>query len=211
MRELSRIARLFIGLVLYGLGNALSVRASIGVGPWEAFHIGISLNSGLSMGTVSIIVSFFIILITLMSGERIGVGTIANMFVIGRSLDIFLGIIPPMSSMAAGIAMILSGITCIAAAIVIYMGAGYGAGPRDGLMVMLSKLTSLPPGYCKAGVEAIVLAVGWQLGGPVGIGTIIAVLCVGPIIQIVFKLARFDVKGVKQESIADTARRCMGR
>lgn len=196
-----------------GAAIAMSVRANIGVGPWEAFHIGISKLTGISMGTASITVSLIIIIMTALSGERFGCGTIANMLVIGVSMDAFLnsGLIPEMETIQSGVAMILLSRLVTAFAIVIYMGAGYGSGPRDGMMVMLSKLTSRPPGYCKAAIEALALLVGWLLGGPVGVGTVVSVLCVGPLTQFAFRVCRFDVKAIRHESVRDTLDRISGR
>jgi uncharacterized membrane protein YczE len=133
-------------------------------------------------------------------------GTLCNMVFIGAFIDLLLTAewIPLMEGFARGMAMMLAGLFVIALATFFYMGAGYGAGPRDSLMVALTKRTKKPVGFCRSCMEGTVLLLGWLLGGYVGIGTVISAFGVGIVIQMVFTLLRFDVETIHQESLYET-------
>jgi uncharacterized membrane protein YczE len=207
--EGSRIARLLSGLFLYALGIVLTLHANLGYSPWDVFHQGISKHLGLTMGITNIAVSVVVILIDIFMGEAIGIGGICNVILIGTFIDALMlgGWIPVMSGFAEGAAMMVSGLFAIAAASVLYIGAGYGAGPRDSLMVAVSRRTGRSPGACRGVLEGMVLLLGWFLGGYAGIGTLIAAFGIGIAVQIVFAVLRFDVKAVHQESLRETAAR----
>ena len=115
--------------------------------------------------------------------------------------------VPVMQGFMAGLVMLLAGLFVIAIASVFYIGAGYGAGPRDSLMVVLAKRTGRPVGLCRVFIEGVALLLGWLLGGHVGIGTVVSALGVGFAVQIVFALLRFDVRKIYQESFYETCMR----
>lgn len=202
-----RFLRLMFGLFLYALGIVLTIRANVGYGPWEVFHAGLGKTLGMSIGNASILVGLAIIGITLAMGERIGVGTILNMVVIGIFIDLLLGsgIIPPVGNLWAGIAVLLLGLYSISIGSFFYIGSGFGAGPRDGLMVVLTRRLGLPVGLIRSAIELSATLCGWLLGGMVGIGTLISGLAIGFCIQTTFGLLKFDPTNIAQQTIRESA------
>jgi len=208
-KELVRIFRLFLGLFLYALGIVLTMKAHIGFAPWEVFHAGIGTAIGMSIGNVSIVAGLAIGLLALIMGERLGAGTICNMVFIGIFIDLLLnlGIIPEMKGFFLGIALLVAGLFTIALASYFYISSGYGAGPRDSLMVALTKKTHLPIGLCRGGLESLAVLIGWLLGGMVGVGTIVSALIIGFCIQITFRVLKFDPTKIHHEDLVSTWKR----
>jgi uncharacterized membrane protein YczE len=203
---LNRIIRLIFGLFLYSFGSVLTIRANIGLLTWDVLHQGISIHTGITMGEASISVGFAIVACSFFMGESIGLGTILNMLLIGTFLDILLnsGIIPIINTQLPGFVMATTGLIVIAFASYFYIGAGFGAGPRDSLMVMIVRKFNCKAGVARAFVEGSAVTLGWLLGGFVGIGTIFSVFGISIAIQYVFRMLKFEVEKVKQESLADT-------
>lgn len=201
-----RLVRLLVGLFLYALGIVFSINANIGYAPWDVFHVGIASTIGISIGTASIIVGLAIVAITLLLKEKIGLGTILNMILIGVCVDfiMWLHIIPTAVNLVIGIIMLIAGLFIIALGSYFYIGSAFGAGPRDSLMVAVARKTSFPVGVCRSLVEFCALIVGWMLGGMVGIGTIISVIAIGFCVQITFKTLKFDTTGIQHETFAQT-------
>jgi len=201
-----RIIRLTFGLFLYALGIVLTIKGNIGLSAWDAFHQGLTFHTGMTMGDANIVVAFVLIVIAFFMGEKIGLGTILNMLLIGSFLDILLksGMVSVMNTQITGFFMIVSGLIVIAFASFFYIGAGFGAGPRDSIMVMLVRRLNCRVGVARALVESTVIITGWFLGGYIGIGTFIAAFGISIAVQSVFRLLNFDVKKIKQESLADT-------
>jgi Predicted membrane protein len=208
-----RFGRLLCGLFLYAVGIVLTVHANLGASPWDVFHLGLAEKFGLTFGVTNIAVSVVVVTIAALMGERIGIGTLCNVVSIGVFIDLlrYAGWVPEMRSFVPGVAMLVAGLFVIAFATVLYIGAEYGAGPRDSLMVALTRLTGRPAGFCRCCVEGTVLFFGWLLGGVAGIGTLIAALGIGVAVQVAFGLAHFDVKRIRHESLADTWRRMTRR
>ncbi len=208
-KELVRIFRLFLGLFLYALGIVLTMKAHIGFAPWEVFHAGIGTAIGMSIGNVSIVAGLAIGLLALIMGERLGAGTICNMVFIGIFIDLLLnlGIVPEMKGFLLGMALLVAGLFTIALASYFYISSGYGAGPRDSLMVALTKKTHLPIGLCRGGLESLAVLIGWLLGGMVGIGTIVSALIIGFCIQITFRVLKFDPTKIHHEDLMSTLKR----
>ena len=202
----SRLLVLHIGLFLYSLGIALSLNAQIGYAPWEVLHVGMAKTLGMTIGEVSIIVGFLILLVTAYCGEDIGIGTIANMIVIGLVLDLilYLDFLPVAGNMFFGLLMLITGLFTIALGSYFYIASAFGAGPRDGLMVLLTRKTGLPIGLCRGGIELAAVVIGWFLGGLVGIGTVVSALMIGFCVQITFKLLRFDPTKIHHERLQET-------
>lgn len=205
-REGLKMGRLFFGLFLYALGIVLTIHANIGVGPWDVFHQGVSLHTGLTMGTTSILTAFVLIVVAAVMQEQIGFGTLCNMVAIGAFMDFLMlgGLVPVMENMASGVLMLTAGLFVIAFASYFYIGAGYGAGPRDSLMVILAKRTGKSVGLCRCFLEGSVFLTGWLLGGKTGWGTLLTVGGIGCAVQLVFGFLRFDVKAMRQESFYET-------
>lgn len=205
MKNIKVIIRLLLGFLVYGLAIVVMIHANIGLSPWDVFHQGISLKTGLSMGQISISVGIIIIIIDAFLGEGIGWATIGNVLLIGTFLDMFeaMNIIPYANNLLSGIIMMLIGIFLAAIATVLYLKPALGSGPRDGLMLAFNKLTSKPVGLIRTIIEISALIAGWLLGGSVGIGTIISAFGLGYAIQIGFKMADMDSKSIKHRSIME--------
>lgn len=204
-----RTIKLIFGLFLYSLGIFLSIQANIGLAPWDAFSMGWSHLTHLSYGNIAVIASFIIIAIDYLLKEKIGFGTILNAILIGKFVDLieFFDIIPIMSNFWFGLLMLLLGQTLISVASYFYIGAALGCGPRDALMVALGKrMPKVPIGIIRGLIEGTVLCIGWLLGAKVGIGTVITVFGIGLILQLTFKLLRFDVTNIKHEDVTDTVK-----
>jgi len=198
-----RLLRLIWGLALYALGIVVTMNAHIGYAPWEVLHVGISKTTGISIGTASIIIGVLIGIIAVLLGEKLGLGTILDIVLIGVFLDIILKshIIPLANNLVFGIIMLIIGLFIISLGSYFYIKSGFGAGPRDSLMVALTRKTILPIGVCRGLIELLAVIVGWKLGGMVGIGTVISAFVIGFCVQITFKLLKFDVTEVKNETL----------
>ena len=207
-RILYLLARLFAGFILYGLAIVVMLNAKIGLSPWDVFHQGISLKTGITMGQASITVGLVIVILDALLGEGVGWGTVLNMIFIGVFLDIIkaMNIVPVADNLFMGIIMMLIGIIISAIATVLYLGAGLGSGPRDGLMLALNKKTSKPVGVLRTCIELTALVCGWFLGGNVGIGTVISAFGLGYAIQIGFKICNINSKEIKHRIITDDIR-----
>jgi uncharacterized protein len=178
-----RLAQLFFGLLLYGLADVLLIRAATGLGPWPAFHVGLSLVTGLSVGMAVTLVGAVVIAATWFLGVRPGVGTVANMILIGVFTDVLLPIIPAATAWPIGLAMLAVGIALIGVATGLYIGAGLGKGPRDGMMVVVSEKTGLSIRVVRAMIELTVLALGFAMGAKLGWGTVLYAIAIGPVVQ----------------------------
>lgn len=178
-----RLPRLVVGLVLCGLGIASMVAADLGLGPWDVLHQGLSLRSGIPIGTVGIGVGFLVLAGWLPLRERPGVGTILNVVVIGVVVDLTLLVLTTPSSLALRAVMMAAGPVLFGVGSGFYIGAGLGAGPRDGIMTGLARL-GMPVGIARAAIELTVLVIGWLLGGTVGLGTVLFAVTIGPIVHV---------------------------
>lgn len=183
-----RWAMLFAGFAAWGFGLALFVRANLGMGPWDAFHQGLGFQTGLSIGTASIITGLAILLLWIPLKERPGLGTIGNVLTIGPATDLGLWLLPVgiESYWLRGL-MLLAGMACVGIGSALYLPAGLGAGPRDGLMLGLNRKTGWSIRLSRSLVEASALGIGILMGGKFGIGTIVFALGIGPVVQ--FSLA----------------------
>jgi uncharacterized membrane protein YczE len=182
----TRLPRLVLGLIGCGTGVAAMVRARLGLGPWEVLHQGIAGRTGLPIGTVSILVGFVVLLGWLPLRQRLGIGTISNAILIGLTTNTVLHLVAtPPTALAARIAFLLAGILLLGVGSGLYIGAGLGPGPRDGLMTGISGRSEGRRSLrlVRTGVELSALAAGWLLGGTVGIGTLLFALAIGPLVQ----------------------------
>ena len=203
----SRFIRLFIGLLLFGLSSALNYQSMLGHSPWNVFHAGISIFTGVTIGRVTQIAGAVIIFIDIALKEPIGFGTIANMVIIGGSMDMFLNseLLPQTDSLVIRWLMLLFGVAVCGIGSYLYMNASMGAGPRDSMMVgLVKRFPKVPIGILRNSIEITALGVGWALGGLVGIGTVASALLLGPCIQYTFKAFNFDVKTIHSENLAET-------
>jgi uncharacterized membrane protein YczE len=203
-----RLLRLFFGLFLYAVGIVLTMKANIGYASWEVFHAGLSTVFGIQIGTISILVGLALCLIVLLAGEKLGLGTLCNMIFIGLFMNLLLGmdVFPKLTNFYLGVVQMVGGLFVIAIASFFYISSGFGAGPRDSLMVVLTRKTKLSVGICRSGLELVVVIIGALLGGSFGIGTILAAVIIGFCIQITFKMFRFDPTTIVHETFFDTFR-----
>ena len=177
-----RLARLIFGLVLFGLGIAIMVMSGLGLSPWEVLHQGISQQTGIPIGTVGIITGLLVLLLWIPLRERIGLGTVLNVILIGLVIDATLFIVDYGGEpLWVRTATMLGGVLLIGIGTAYYIGAGLGPGPRDGLMTGLAR-RGYSIGPVRIGLELAVLIVGWLLGGTVGMGTVVFAFGVGPLI-----------------------------
>jgi uncharacterized membrane protein YczE len=183
-----RVIQLLVGLFLYGAGCALTIEAGLGVDPWTVFAQGLSIHTGVGIGWITNIVGFLVLLLWIPLRQKPGVGTIANILLVGTSIQFVLWLVPPVSGLALQIPALLGGILLVALASGLYIGARFGPGPRDGLMTGMNARLGWPIWLCRALVEITVLAIGWLLGGNVGIGTILFAVLIGPLVHIALPL-----------------------
>ncbi len=202
----ARLSDMLLGLVLYALGIVISINANVGYAPWEVFHVGLANTIGLSIGMASIIAGLVIVILVTALGEKLGLGSIASMILTGVFIDVIaaLGLIPVANTLAVGIILLIAGMFIIALGSYFYMKAAFGAGPRDNLMVVLTRKTKIPVGVCRLLDELLVTLIGWLLGGMVGVGTVISFVAIGVCVQIVFSAFHFDVTAVQHETLRDT-------
>ena len=177
-----RLWRLNLGLVLCGLGIASMVVADLGLGPWDVLHQGISSRTPIPIGTVGILVGLLVLLGWLPLRERPGTGTVLNVIVIGVVIDLTLLVLPVPSALWVRVVAMLAGPVLFAVGSGFYIGAGLGAGPRDGLMTGMSRRYGWAVGPVRLGIEVVVLVVGFLLGGTAGVGTLVFATTIGPMV-----------------------------
>ena len=199
--------RASVGLFAFGFCEYVTIKANIGVGPWEAFTLGLSGSLGLSYGTVAIAISFTIVFINILLKERIGFGMLLDAVIVGLSVDFFLALdpIPACTGILSGLAMYITAIFAMEFTVWFYMEARLGCGPRDCLMIALGKrLKKVSIGTVLALMMITVTVLGFILGGPIGIGTVCCAVLSGPFMQIVFRILKFDATGIVHQSIFET-------
>lgn len=202
---ISTFSRLFIGYFVCAIGMVMTINANLGVSPWDVLHQGIGNVTDLTIGKASIILGFIIVLIDVFLGQNIGWGTIFNMIFIGTFVDFLMinKLVPIFNTFIPSFLMMLLGMLILGYGCFIYIGAGMGAGPRDGLMVALTKKTNRSVRFVKNSLEILALTIGYFLGGSVGIGTAIMAIMGGYFLQFAFKTINFNVSEVKHRFIID--------
>ncbi|TMR89182.1 YczE/YyaS/YitT family protein [Nonomuraea basaltis] len=179
----ARLVRLYGGLALYGAGIGLHVESGLGNDPWDVFHQGVAIRTGVSIGTVIIGVGALVMLLWIPLKQKPGIGTISNVVFLGLFADAAILLLPTPQHLAFQALYVVLGVVSIALATVLYIGAGMGPGPRDGIMTGLVRL-GLSVRLGRFLIEITVLAAGWLLGGTVGIGTLVFALAIGPLTQL---------------------------
>ncbi|MEV8568940.1 hypothetical protein AB0436_25720 [Streptomyces sp. NPDC051322] len=192
-----RLLQLYVGLVLYGVSSALLVRAGLGLEPWGVLHQGLAALTGLTIGTVSIIVGAAVLLLWIPLRQRPGLGTVSNVFVIGIAMDATLDLVPDVHALAARIPLMVAGVLLNGAATGLYISARLGPGPRDGLMTGLHQITGRPVRWVRTAIEVAVVAAGFALGGTVGVGTVVYALAIGPLAQVSLRVFGSPAKSAR--------------
>jgi uncharacterized membrane protein YczE len=182
--DIVRCTVLIVGLALYGFSMALMVRAGVGLDPWDVLHQGFSRWCGISIGTAAAIVGVVVLVGWIPLRNKPAIGAVANVAIIAVTVDASLALVPSPGSLAVRIPMLLSGVALNGVATVLYVGAGLGPGPRDGLTTGLATRTGWSVRSVRTLIEGGVLVVGWLLGGTVGVGTVVYAAGIGPILQL---------------------------
>jgi uncharacterized membrane protein YczE len=186
----NRWLKLLIGLACFGTGITFMKQSQLGLSPWEVLHDGLSKVSGQQLGTVSIFIGVIVLLLWIPIREKPGIGTILNILVIGTVTNLTLSIIPAVDQdqVLAQSSWLILGLLLIGLGSALYLGSRLGAGPRDGLMMGFYRRTGWSIRLVRTMLEISVLAIGWLLGGTIGIGTLAFALGIGPIVQFMFRL-----------------------
>lgn len=208
-RYFPKLLRMVLGFALIALGVVIA-KQSYCLAPWNVLNDGLAYTFSITMGQANILVGTVILLIDLLLREKFGLGMVLNIWLVGVFTDLYMalntscGLLPKIESVPLQIVFCLLALLCNALGIYFYMSARMGAGPRDTIIVFLTKHLPLPVGACKLLLEAVVCFIGWAIGGEVGLGSFLFVFCGGPILQFVFRVFGFDVKAAKNESLLDT-------
>lgn len=200
---IKRVIFLFWGLLLFGLGIVMTIKSNLGTAPWDALHLGLTHYVPFTLGQVSQLTGILVILLSFFLGMKPGWGTIANMYFIGLFIDFFMGTnwIPGPTEFLFQLALLLAGVWIIGWASFFYLSAALGAGPRDSFMVGSMNKTAWPVWKVRTIIESSVAILGYYLGGPIGIGTIIIALTLGPSIQWAFTIMGKRAQDIEHESL----------
>lgn len=196
-----------VSLFINGFGVYLTIQANIGAGPWDVLNLGLSKSLGILYGTASIIVSYSILGIDIFMKEPIGIAMFIDAFVVGKAVDFFnyIDLVKSCSSIKMGIPVMLIGLVIMAYTQYTYMAAALGCGPRDTLLVgLVKRLKKIPLGVVSIVLLSLATFVGWLLGGPVGIGTLICAFCTGPIMQLAFITVHFDAAKIRHQRLSES-------
>ena len=185
----STMILLIVGLIIFGAGDAVLISARLGNTPWTVLAEGIAENLNLSIGKSTFLVSFLVLLIWIPLREKPGIGTILNAILIAATIEFLLPILPTPETFSLQIIQVLAGIVLVAIGSGLYLTANLGPGPRDGTMTGLTKVTGVPIGRIRSGIEIFIIAIGWTLGGKFGIGTILFAILIGPCVAICLNMA----------------------
>lgn len=185
---LRRLPQLFAGLWLYGASMALQIRATLGLDPWDVLHEGLAKRTGLSFGTVTVVVGAVVLLAWIPLRQRPGVGTLSNVVLIGVAVDVTLWLLPTPSDLVLRAVFLVAGIVLNGLAAAVYIGARLGPGPRDGVTTGFCRRTGASLRLVRTVVEVAVLGAGWLLGGTVGLGTVLYAVTIGPLTQLFLPL-----------------------
>lgn len=204
--KLLTFARLIFGFALCSSSTVFMLNSNLGLSPWDVFHQGLSILTGITIGQASILIGILFVILGVVLGQKLGLGTILNMILVGQFIDIimYIDIIPKASSVLMGVIMMIIGMLIMGIGCYFYMGCGLGCGPRDGVMVALSIKLNKPIKYVRSSMELIVLIMGYFLGGKVGIGTFISALFLGYSLQLVFKIKNFKPEKVRHRSVFES-------
>ena len=175
---------LCFGLTLFGLGEGLLIVSFTGASPWSVLAQGISLNINLSIGTITLLISIAVLVLWIPLGLKPGMGTIFNALIIAFMIDLCIKFVPTPSNYTNQLLLAVLSVLAVGIGGGIYLISNLGAGPRDGLMIGLQKLTKLPIAAVRGTLEISVVSIGWYLGGTVGIGTLLFAFGIGPCVAL---------------------------
>jgi len=188
-----RVIQLLVGLFFYGIALSLMIRGAVGVPPWEVLSQGLAKQTGLPFGLLTNIVGALVLLLWIPIRQKPGVGTIANVLLIGPAIEVGLAVVPTPEALWQQIALFAAGLALLSIASGLYIGARFGPGPRDGLMTGIHNRWGFKIWWVRSAIELTVLTVGWLLGGNVGVGTLAFALLIGPMVGVTLPWLRVPV------------------
>ncbi|GAA1909069.1 membrane protein [Arthrobacter gandavensis] len=180
---LRRVLQLLAGLFFYGFSIGMMIRAGLGVSPWDVLGQGTSLQTGIAFGLVTNLIGLVVLLLWIPLRQKPGVGTVLNVLLVGPSAEVALAVVDEPAQLWGQILLFTAGLVLLAVATGLYIGARMGPGPRDGLMTGIHARFGWPLWAVRTGIEVTVLAIGWALGGAVGLGTVAFALLIGPMVN----------------------------
>ena len=198
-----------VSLFVNGFGVYLTIQANLGAAPWDVLNLGISRSLHILYGNASIAVSLTILVIDILQKEPIGIAMFIDAVVVGKAVDYFNWVhaVPACDSLVTGIPVMFAGLVILAYTQYTYMIASLGCGPRDTLLVGLAKrVKKLPIGAVSIALLSTATLIGWLLGGPVGVGTLICAFATGPVMQMAFRTVHFDATSVKHQRLRDSVK-----
>ena len=202
------------GLCIFAFGCHLIIQGNIGAAPWDVLNLGLSGTFGISYGCASIIVSLVIVCIDMLMHESIGLGMFYDAILVGLAVDLyeFIGLIPMQENYFTGVIFTVAGVLLQGFSMYYYMSAGLGCGPRDTMLVGLSRrIKKVPIGAISIAILSVVTLCGWLLGGKAGLGTLIGAFGTGPAMQMFFRIMHFDATGIKHQNIIGSLRVIAGK
>ena len=188
--SLSRLLILAFGLFLFGIGESLYIQSNLGNSPWAVFADGVAKLTGISIAWSTLIISCVIVLLWIPLKEKYGIGPIANTLIVPLAMNVGLTLIPRQDSTTNGALFLVIGIACVGLGSAIYITCGLGAGPRQGMMTALHRITGVRVARIATSIEVVVFTLGVLMGGKYGIGTLVFALCIGPAVAIGFSIMR---------------------
>ncbi len=196
-RNIIRYLAFFSGLFIIANGVVFTINAGLGVNPWDVFHIGVANQTGLTIGRITQITGFVLIAISFLLKVRIYIGTVLNMIFLGFFIDLVIGMgyIPHSELLWVRIILYLVGVILFGLGVAFYISPNLGAGPRDSMMLALTRVTGLSKGAIRTMMEVAIAVIGFLLGGPLGIGTVIFALSLGIFLELGFMLVGWIKKG----------------
>ena len=207
VQMIKEILKSALGLFIFAIGVYLTIQANIGLAPWDCLSMGISGHVGFSYGIVHTAISIGILVIDILLKEKIGYGTILDALLVGNYVDwiAYFKLLPVSESVPVSCVMVIVGLLIMGYGQYFYMAAAQGCGPRDSLLIALGKrFPKTPIGVVQTVMVGIALLIGWLLGGPVGIGTIISVFGMGTALQLVCKIMHFEPRDVVHKNVLET-------
>ncbi len=199
------MVQLYLGLTLYGVSMGLMIRSELGLDPWDVFHYGVARHLSASFGTIVILVGVVVLVLWWPLRQWPGLGTVSNVVVIGVVSDLALAVLAVPSSLWVRVVFLVGGIVLNGIAGAMYIGSQFGAGPRDGLMTGLVRRTGRSVRLVRTSIEVTVLAVGWLLGGVVGVGTVLYAVGIGPVVQVFLPLLTVSLDPARTSSAGEPA------
>lgn len=206
--------QIVFGLTVFALGVHLTIRADLGLAPWDCLGMGISFHTPLNYGLSMTVIAIVCLIIDILLKEKIGFGTIIDAFLTGNIVQLFNNIdtFPKTNNVFIGVLIIIAGLALMAIGQFFYMRSAQCCGPRDALLVGVGKrLNKIPIGFVNVILWAVVLLLGWLLGGPVGIGTIVSTFGAGIVMQIIYSIIKFEPRKIEHEDVFKTIKRLFNK